>query len=559
MPFLDRSPLEYQVNTAVSMRRWEDIRPPVSGVNGDYKQFHVGDHWLDSTSRLWWILAFKDSTQGLWRMLGTVPGGLTNLTPDVGGMVTPDMANNINIIGSTGIVTTGNPGLNTITLSTSGGSPIPQYIQGNAGGPITPDGASIIYFVGTATSGINIVGNGATFTLTASLSGLYTDGDFIFRNDAAATPRVVTISNSNANALSSANLTIAVTNASFDPFTLYQVNATQTYAVGIDNSDADTFKITDGINPSTGNVLFQITSAGVPSFPTGPLGVASGGTGINSITANALILGDGTNPVNEIGPLTNGQLIIGSTGAAPVAATLTAGAGISIANAAGSITISGSVVGAFEVYIQTITSTGNYVPTAGMEYCQIEVLGGGGAGGGCAATGVGQYSTSTGGSAGEYARGVFSAATIGASQAVTIGAAGSGAAGAVGGNGGNTSVGALISANGGVGGNAGSAYVVAAGQSIVGVLGGTGGAGGSIRCRGAGAASVSGNYSLVSGSGANTQYGAGGINIAINADGNTASGYGSGGAGACNAASQPARKGGDGAKGVVIVTEYIVV
>lgn len=37
--------------------------------------------------------------------------------------------------------------------------------------------------------------------------------------------------------------------------------------------------------------------------------------------------------------LTNGQLVVGSTGAAPVAAALTAGAGILITNAAGSITV----------------------------------------------------------------------------------------------------------------------------------------------------------------------------------------------------------------------------
>ncbi|MBX7153313.1 MAG: hypothetical protein K1X91_00005 [Bacteriodetes bacterium] len=41
----------------------------------------------------------------------------------------------------------------------------------------------------------------------------------------------------------------------------------------------------------------------------------------------------------EAGALTNGQLLIGSTGAAPVAATLTGGTGISISNNAGSITI----------------------------------------------------------------------------------------------------------------------------------------------------------------------------------------------------------------------------
>jgi hypothetical protein len=43
-----------------------------------------------------------------------------------------------------------------------------------------------------------------------------------------------------------------------------------------------------------------------------------------------------------IGQLTNGQLRIGSTGNVPVAATLTAGPGISIANGPGSITISGT-------------------------------------------------------------------------------------------------------------------------------------------------------------------------------------------------------------------------
>ena len=40
------------------------------------------------------------------------------------------------------------------------------------------------------------------------------------------------------------------------------------------------------------------------------------------------------------GALTNGQLIIGSTGATPTAATLTAGIGITISNGAGTITIS---------------------------------------------------------------------------------------------------------------------------------------------------------------------------------------------------------------------------
>jgi len=56
-------------------------------------------------------------------------------------------------------------------------------------------------------------------------------------------------------------------------------------------------------------------------------------------TANAVQYNAGGGVFGGLGPLTNGQLVIGSTGNAPQAATLTAGSGISIANAAGSITI----------------------------------------------------------------------------------------------------------------------------------------------------------------------------------------------------------------------------
>ena len=45
-----------------------------------------------------------------------------------------------------------------------------------------------------------------------------------------------------------------------------------------------------------------------------------------------------------VGPLTNGQVIIGGTSATPAAATLTAGAGITITNGAGSITVSGGAL-----------------------------------------------------------------------------------------------------------------------------------------------------------------------------------------------------------------------
>lgn len=70
-----------------------------------------------------------------------------------------------------------------------------------------------------------------------------------------------------------------------------------------------------------------------------PLEVQYGGTGRISLTNGALVIGDGTNPV-ELLSLTDGQLPIGVTGGSPSAAQLTAGSGITITNGPGSIEIS---------------------------------------------------------------------------------------------------------------------------------------------------------------------------------------------------------------------------
>jgi hypothetical protein len=56
------------------------------------------------------------------------------------------------------------------------------------------------------------------------------------------------------------------------------------------------------------------------------------------------------------GPMTNGQLLVGSTGASPVRTTLTAGANISITNGAGSITITATGLAGFSWTTVTGTS-----------------------------------------------------------------------------------------------------------------------------------------------------------------------------------------------------------
>jgi len=90
---------------------------------------------------------------------------------------------------------------------------------------------------------------------------------------------------------------------------------------------ADASQVMDNFNTIAGCVNTAASSAA----PAGP---------VNSVQINA----DGTH-LGAIGPLTNGQIVIGSTGSSPQAATLTAGAGIVVTNSAGAVTITATGTG----------------------------------------------------------------------------------------------------------------------------------------------------------------------------------------------------------------------
>lgn len=216
--------------------------------------------------------------------------------------------------------------------------------------------------------------------------------------------------------------------------------------------------------------------------------------------------------------------------------------------------------GAFTtINVQTFSVTGTYTPTANMKVCIIECVGGGGGGGGAAGNVGATYSVGGGGSSGEYATGVFSAASVGASQAVTIGTAGAGGSGVSGTNGGNTSVGALISAFGGIGGSTDQGASV----NVQGVVGGTGGAGGNYRIPGNAGHQAQGSVAagiLIAGFGADSHFGAGGLSgiIPPSGTGSAALGFGSGGGGAEQDTGVNVNlSGGNGAAGFVVITEYI--
>lgn len=212
-----------------------------------------------------------------------------------------------------------------------------------------------------------------------------------------------------------------------------------------------------------------------------------------------------------------------------------------------------------KVVYQIFTASGTYTPTSGMKYCIIECVGGGGAGGGAAAAGAGAGTGGGGGGGGSYASIVSTAATIGASQTVTIGAGGTaGTAGNNAGNaGGDTSVGSICIGKGG-GGGSGSA----------GAAGGAGGAGG---------VTGTGSMTIVGGNGDTGQYagvttvmptgGGGGESIFGHGAGNyhangasnglTGTGYGGGGGGGLTYNNSGTVQGGIGQAGVVRITEFV--
>jgi hypothetical protein len=261
---------------------------------------------------------------------------------------------------------------------------------------------------------------------------------------------------------------------------------------------------------------------------TTPLTVAQGGIGAATLTANNVLLGNGTSSPQVVAPSTSGNVLTSNgttwTSAAPTSA---------FTGARG----------------QAFTANGTFTIPTGVTALKITVIGGGGGGGGVASGG----GTAGGGGGGATAISYLTSLTVGNTLAVTIGGAGSA---------GNTS-----GSNGGTGG---SSTVASGTQSITTITGGggTGGGGvnqdaggggaggtatnGTINCKGGAGtcgavydngASITGS----SGNGGNSTLGGGASGNSGSSAGNAGGVYGGGGSGARNNAA-----GGTGADGVVI-------
>ena len=110
------------------------------------------------------------------------------------------------------------------------------------------------------------------------------------------------------------------------------------------------------------NNAINLTSQGVPYY---------NGTGVFSaptLTQRAPIIADAANAIKSTAAMTNGQLLIGSTGADPVPASILVGVGLSINGGAGTISLSvsgGGISWSSIVANQTLAINNGYFVTSG--------------------------------------------------------------------------------------------------------------------------------------------------------------------------------------------------
>jgi len=205
------------------------------------------------------------------------------------------------------------------------------------------------------------------------------------------------------------------------------------------------------------------------------------------------------------------------------------------------------------------TAGATWTKPANLHHVIVECVGAGGAGGG-AGTGIaGTSSKGGGGGSGGYSRKLVLAASLGATEAVTIGTGGSGVSAGTGNAGGDTSFGAHCIGKGGSGGSCATTNSA----TYSGALGGAGGVAGTGDLTVPGQVGTWGFSSgalATGGVGAPSAFGGGGQGASLLNQPNQATGaagtYGGGGGGSARTGTGSAQAGGAGGGGYVIVTEF---
>ena len=215
------------------------------------------------------------------------------------------------------------------------------------------------------------------------------------------------------------------------------------YAVG-DLLYASTTTALSKLTVGATNAVLTV-AAGIPAW-VATLPVASGGTGAATLTANNVLLGNGTSAVQTVAPGTAGNVLTSAGGTWTSAAAPSSYAGPNS---------------------QTFDANGTFTVPAGITSVYVAVIAGGGGGSGGSPLGV----AGNAGGAGAAAFARVSGLTPSSTVSVTVGSGGAGSAGvngtpAVGSTGNTSSFGSHVSCTGGAGGPNGSATAAGAAGTI---------------------------------------------------------------------------------------------
>lgn len=349
MGFFTNGPLEYPANQGMPVRQYKLSRAPTSS---DYKNFTIGDEWLDTSADIWYKMADKTSTMGVWIQMGGTPLSNLELLPDSGTTpVIPNGSDQITVTGANGITTVG--GVNTLTITTSGSGPIPTDFLPDAGtSPVVANAMGELTIAG----GTNCTTTGGLNTITWDVTGMATD----FLVDAGTSPVVpdgsgqVTLTGgagliTTTGSLNTVTFDVAPVWASIHPDAgtdpvvgdvsnevsvlgdggITTTGSLNTLTIGISGGGSLPldFLVDAGTSPVVADAMNQLTVTGTDGLvTTGSLNTISIGTGGIAFPLN-FIPDTGTSPVNA--DASNDLNVVGADGIQVTGslATLTIGIG----------------------------------------------------------------------------------------------------------------------------------------------------------------------------------------------------------------------------------------
>lgn len=170
MPYVDRSPLNYRVNTTDPLSIRRETRAPVNNQDGFGDTLYT--LWHDESSDDMYQLVQK--SRGLstttWIALGGTGLSVEQFLPDSGtSPVVPNASNQVTMTGTNGLSFVG--GLNTLTVQSDNGQLITKIIPDGGTNPVVPDSSGEITFTGAqvaaSTIGANVIDSlGGLNTLT---------------------------------------------------------------------------------------------------------------------------------------------------------------------------------------------------------------------------------------------------------------------------------------------------------------------------------------------------------------------------------------------------------